>query len=263
MERLFPVGHHAGYRPRTILPVGDGQDAQSGVDERATPGSSAPRRLSVPLWAAGLVAVLVSGLAGGLIAVIVAGDESRPAVPANDTIGSTSSRARLSTTELESMDASTTTTTVGTTVSAPVVTMTPTTLPEPRGTLAIVGPPAGPEFGQGIANGSCATWELLFENNSNTEIVQVVYAPASGGYSNFAEFDPETQQHAPDIPAEPPAPAVLDVSIPPYGQQIMNLETCTTTPPPANTNYQYSATVPEDVTFTWVSGHEGTAELVF
>jgi hypothetical protein len=216
------------------------------------------RRLVIPLWAAAVGLLAVGLLGGAVLATLFSDDE--PAVTEVAESGSTTRPVPPSSVPTTTLSASdVTSTSAATTTTA---TATTTTLPTPRGTLTIVGASAGDGFGQGFPNGPCATWQLLFENNSNTEIVQVVYAPGSGQYSNFAEFNPETQHHAPDIPAEPPAPAVLDLSLPPYGQQILNFETCTTTPEPANTNYEFSAAVPERVTFTWVSGHEGVAEFV-
>lgn len=216
------------------------------------------RRLVLPLWVAA-VGLLAVGLLGGVVLASVFGDDEPVVTGAVDN-GSTTRPDQASPVPTTTSSApNVTSTTAEATTTAPSATRT---LPEPRGTLTIVGASAGYSFGQGFPNGPCATWQLLFENNSNTEIVQVVYAPGSGQYSNFAEFNAETQQHAPDIPAEPPAPAVLDLSLPSYSQQVVNFETCTTTPEPANTNYDFSAAVPERVPFTWVTGHEGIAEFV-
>ncbi len=117
-------------------------------------------------------------------------------------------------------------------------------------------------LGQGFASGPCANWRRKFVNISNTEIVRVVFAPPSGHYTNFREFNQQTQQHAPTIPAEKPGAAVLSVSLPPYGEQILAFQTCTTTPPPANTNYEFGAVAPDTVGFTWVTGQSGTAPFL-
>lgn len=137
------------------------------------------RRVSVPLWAAGL-AFLALGIALGALVVSMLGRDQDSGVTVADrsdsatTVTPTTVERQLETT----ITISTTVTTqpaLSTTTTGPT-----TTLPEPRGTLAIVGPPAGAQFGQGFANGPCATWELLFQNNSNTEIVQVVFRPVLG-----------------------------------------------------------------------------------
>lgn len=125
---------------------------------------------------------------------------------------------------------------------------------EPRGSLQVIG---APPYGQSLATGPCANWRLKFVNNSNTEVVEILFDPPSGRYTNFKEFDSTTQQHASPIPAEKPAKATLDVSLPPYGEQILAFQTCTSTPPPANSNYEFGATKPDSVSFMWVTGHTG------
>jgi hypothetical protein len=137
-----------------------------------------------------------------------------------------------------------------------------TTVQRPRGSLEVLGASAGAGLGQGFPSGPCANWRLKFLNNSNTEIVTIVFAPPSGDYSNFREFNRQTQQHAPDIPAEKPSPAVLNVSLPPYREQILAFQTCTTTTPPANTNYEFGAVAPDTVAFTWATGYSGAAPFV-
>jgi len=81
----------------------------------------------------------------------------------------------------------------------------------------------------------------------------------SGQYSNFSEYNPATQQHAPPIEAETPSAAVLNVSLPPYAEQVHRFETCTTTPQPDNSNYRFSAAAPRDVEFLWITGERGRA----
>jgi hypothetical protein len=165
---------------------------------------------------------------------------------------STTTRDLLTTTSR-----SPTTTRPVTTTAMPATTAT--TVLAPRGTLQTLGPP---QYGQSFPSGPCANWRLLFRNNSNTEVVEITFAPPSGEYSNFAEFDPRTQQHAPPIPAAPPQAAVLNVSLPPYGEQVLEFQTCTSTPPPGNPNYQYGATAPQSVAFRWVTGHAATAPFL-
>jgi hypothetical protein len=134
-----------------------------------------------------------------------------------------------------------------------------TTRPPPRGSLQVIGASAGGGYGQTPAHSSCSNWRLRFTNNSNTEIVRITFAPPAGDYSNFWEFNSQTQRYPPDIRAERPAPTVLSVSLPPYADQSLRFQTCTVTLPPENTNYEYSVTAPDTVDFTWVTGHSATA----
>lgn len=63
----------------------------------------------------------------------------------------------------------------------------------------------------------------------------------------------------PDIHADRPEPAVLDVYLAPGDDAAIEFETCTPTPPPANKRYEYGALPPQEVTFRWETGHTGTA----
>ena len=165
------------------------------------------------------------------------------------------------------------TTTEGTTTTAPpvsavpmatappptVVVTTTTTAASPRGSLRTLGPPT---YGQGFPSGQCARWRLKFVNNSSAEIVQIVFDPKSADYSNFSEFNQETQQHAPDVPAEKPLPTKLNVSLPPGAEQILDFQSCTRTPQPSNRNYEFGTTPPDTFPFTWVTGHRGIGPAI-
>lgn len=169
--------------------------------------------------------------------------------------------------ELEAATTTTETSEVTTTVAPTTTTAAPTTMPPttaapattttaaaPRGSLRTLG---SPTYGQGYPTGACANWRLKFVNNSSAEIVEITFAPPSAQYSNFREFNTETQQHAPAIPAEKPAPTKLNVSIPPGGEQVLAFQSCTRTPPPENTNYEFGTTKPDSFPFKWVTGHRG------
>lgn len=159
--------------------------------------------------------------------------------------------------------AATTTTETPTTTAAPA-TVAPTTVPPTTAAPTTAAPPRGslrtlsaPTYGQGFPSGPCANWRRKFVNNSSAEIVEITFAPPSAQYSNFSEFNKETQQHAPNIPAEKPAPTKLNVSIPPGGEQVLAFQSCTRTPPPENPNYQFGTTKADSYPFMWVTGHRG------
>jgi hypothetical protein len=212
------------------------------------------RTIQVRLWV--LVAALLLGVSIGATAIAFA-TRNRPEarLAAKDVL----SPEPTTTTTVEVLPSTSTSTSTVTSTTRPAAQASSTTRPPPRGSLQVLGASAGGGFGQSPAHSSCSNWQLRFINNSNTEIVRITFAPPAGDFSNFREFNRQTQQHAPDIPAEKPVPTVISVSLPPYGGQSLRFQTCTVTPPPENTNYEYSVTAPDTVDFTWVTGHSATA----
>ncbi len=209
-----------------------------------------------------VVFALLVGAGVGATAIALA-TRDRPGGKLAAGVNSTTAMATTSTTAEVIVTSSSTSTSspfTSTTVTASAISSA--TVQRPRGSLQVLGASAGAGLGQGLPSGPCANWRLKFLNNSNTEIITIVFAPPSGDYSNFREFNRQTQQHAPDIPAEKSSPAVLNVSLPPYGEQILAFQTCTTTTPPANTNYEFGAVAPDTVTFTWATGHSGSAPFL-
>ena len=213
------------------------------------------RTIQVRLWVL-VAAALLLGVSIGATAIALA-TRSRPeaglaakAVPNPEPTITTTVEVLPSTSTSASTVASTT---------RPTAQVSSTTRPPPRGSLQVIGASAGGGFGQSPAHSRCSDWQLSFINNSNTEIVRITFTPPAGDFSNFREFDRQTQRYPPDIPAEKPIPAVVIVSLPAYGGQSLRFQTCTVTPPPENTNYEYSVTAPDEVNFTWVTGHSATA----
>lgn len=217
------------------------------------------RTVPVRLWFLVLLVLLVgAGIAATVIALATRdGRGGRPAAEATSAtpapIASTAAQDILTSTSSSPASNATTTT-------RPTPASSSTPVQAPRGSIQVFGSSAG--LGQGFPSGPCASWRLKLVNISNTEIVRVVFAPPSGHYTNFREFNHQTQQHAPELAAARPAPAVLNVSLPPYGEQILSFQTCTTTPPPANSNYEFGAIAPDTVTFTWATGHSGSAPFL-
>ena len=131
----------------------------------------------------------------------------------------------------------------------------PSPAAQPRGTLLVM---AGPEggFGQTFPEGRCAVWRTGFVNQSDTAIDQITVAPPSGEYTNFSGWN---GKDFPTRPARPPAPAILNVYLKPGDDVALEYKTCTTTPPPANPNFEYGAAAPKTVAFRWVTGVSGRA----
>lgn len=208
-----------------------------------------PRRtVAVSLWLGGVI-VLVLGLAIGALAMAFAG--SRAAVGEPTAVGSSASTRAPTASRASSADRTAESSGTPTAVSARPLTSASFS-EAPRGSLAVVR--AGDSYGQGSPSGPCANWLLRFQNNSNTEIVQIVLAPSSGVYTNFHGWNGTA---FPTVPAAVPRPAVLNVSIPPYGYQDLRFQNCTSTPPPTDPNYQFDVSSPQ-ATFTWVTGQTGT-----
>lgn len=217
------------------------------------------RTVPARLWMLVAVAHLVGACIGATV-IALATRDGRGGRPAADATSATpaptpSTTAEVSVTSTSTSLASTTTSTTRLTSAS-----SSTTVQALRGSIQVFGSSAG--LGQGFPSGPCGNWRLKLINISNTEIVQIVFAPPSGHYTNFREFNQQTQQHAPEIAAAKPAPAVLNVTLPPYGEQILSFQTCTTTPPPANTNYEFGAIAPDTVNFTWATGQSGTAPFL-
>lgn len=213
------------------------------------------RTIQVRVWVLVAVALLL-GVSIGAAAIGLAMRDRREARLA---AGQVPSPEPATTTKVEVLPSTSTSTSTVTSTSRPALQVSSTTRPPPRGSLQVLGASVGGGFGQSPAHNSCSNWQLRFINNSNTEIVRITFAPPAGDFSNFREFDRQTQRYPPDIPAEKPTPTVINVSLPPYGDQALRFQTCTVTPPPENTNYEYSVTPPDDVNFTWVTGHSATA----
>ena len=217
------------------------------------------RTVSVRLWVLIVLALLV-GAGIGATVIALATRVGRGGTPVTEATSATP--APTPSTKAEVVVASTSTSPSSTTTSTTRLTpaSSSTTVQAPRGSIQVFGSSAG--LGQGFPSGPCGNWRLKLVNISNTEIVRVVFAPPLGHYTNFREFNQQTQQHAPEIAAAKPAPAVLNISLPPYGEQILSFQTCTTTPPPANTNYEFGAAAPDTVTFTWATGQSGSAPFL-
>ena len=140
--------------------------------------------------------------------------------------------------------------------TVPPTTLLPaTTAPQAHGTMAIEGPPT---YGQGVAVENCATWRLKFDNNSDTEIIEITFAPVSGDYTDWAgTWNPVTKLY-PTMPAATPSPAHLNVAIPANTSQVLSFQTCTATPQPANRDYWFSVSSPPLISYQWVTGEVGT-----
>jgi hypothetical protein len=146
------------------------------------------------------------------------------------------------------------TTLATTTTPAPLATVPPpppTTVPVPRGSVTY---DKAALQGSGYSSGNCDHWNLRIINNSNTEVVQITFAPSSAHYWQHA---PDyTNSH--DVPAETPPPAVTDVSIPPYQAQVVSFQMCTSTPPPPEGG-EFGVEYPRSFSWRWVTGQEGSS----
>jgi hypothetical protein len=110
--------------------------------------------------------------------------------------------------------------------------------------------------------GMCADWRYGFTNNSDTDIIQITFNPVSASYFDLYDVNPSTGQYPPDIPAVRPPPVILNVSIPAHSaQQVLSFQTCTSTTAPINLRYQLTVTPPRDVSFQWVNGFTGLANV--
>lgn len=207
------------------------------------------RTVQVPVW----VLVSTALVTGAVAAAIIIGGRTDGQSTAQQIVGES---IPGSTTVTVSSSPISTTVAVATSAIVPSTTTRATTLPPPRGTLHVTS------YGYHVeSTGRCANWRDRFVNNSNTEIVRIVISSPSGRYRNLAasDYNTQTKQYPPDIPAAKPEPAVLMVSLPPYDEQILAYQTCTSTASPSNENYEFSADAPSTVSFTWVTGQTGSA----
>ena len=120
--------------------------------------------------------------------------------------------------------------------------------PKPRGYVTYE---RGGDYGQGFPSGRCANWTVKWINNSNTEVVQIIFDSPSGSYHS-GPYDAGR-----DYPAKDPKPAVVDVSIPANSSQVTRFQTCTSTPQPTP-DADFNAGAPAEFQWKWVTGHRGT-----
>jgi hypothetical protein len=148
-------------------------------------------------------------------------------------------KARMVTSTEEAPTVTRTVTKTVTTTTAP-----PTTKAErPRGSMGVEF--AGADFGQSGSHAQCSDWLLRSRNNSNTEIVKITITAASASYE---DINRNTTMRA------RPEPAVLKVSIPAYHYQDLNFQTCTSTPLPTGSGYEYDESRPFQATYSWATG---------
>jgi hypothetical protein len=89
-----------------------------------------------------------------------------------------------------------------------------------------------PLTGRRRRSGTAPSGRLAFHNNSDREIIQVIFAPSAASYTNLTDYDAQSQQYPPPTAANKPAPAILDVSLAAHDTQVLRFRTCTTTPAP-------------------------------
>lgn len=94
--------------------------------------------------------------------------------------------------------------------------------------MRLLGPQAGPGYGQNGASGSCSPWTLRLVNDSDTEIRQLTFTSKSAEFTDFSQYDPKTNTDA-TKPAVTPAPVVLNLSVPAHSSQDVQFKTCTST----------------------------------
>lgn len=230
---------------------------QTGDDAPRPPTRSST--VNVPIWlvaATALVVGVVAGSTSTLLGLRTASDTAKPtAAPApaithTVTITATATVTRKIKPKPEQSghgsDASSPTPDAGPTA-------TPTPSAQPRGTLLVLSGPEG-GFGQDFPRGRCAIWKAGFINQSDTGIDRIVVAPPTGTYS-YTDYSKDM----PDLYAAPPQPAVLNLYIAPGNQTAVEFRTCTSTPPPKDRRYEFSATAPDNVAFRWETGDEGVA----
>ena len=127
----------------------------------------------------------------------------------------------------------------------------------PEGKLHILGPTHG-NYGQSGGAGNCANWTLRFVNDSDTAISRVVFAPPNGSYTG--PWDPSAQSYS-EVAAAPPEAEVIVVSLAPGEARDVAFQTCTSTPPPVDPNYEFGVRTPLTIPFTWVTGATGTTAI--
>jgi hypothetical protein len=120
----------------------------------------------------------------------------------------------------------------------------------PRGSMDVEF--AGADFGQSGSHAQCSDWLLRFRNNSNTEIVKITITAASASYEDI-------NRHT-TIRATP-EPTVLKVSIPAYRYQDLNFQTCTSTPLPVGSGYEYDESRPFQAAYSWTTGQVATVSF--
>jgi hypothetical protein len=225
------------------------------------PGYGAPvdreRRVSVPVWALGVALLVVGGLIGAVI-VFALGPSSRSRPTASVATTASVSVAPASPLYTSSAPAHTSSAPTQRTSSAsPTPVMKTTKSPPPaRGRLALLGPADDPRYGQGFSDGQCANWMIGMINQSDTAIDQVTFAPPSGEYTNYSGWN---GKDFPTIKAERPKPAVIDIYLASGDEQDVRFQTCTSTPPPDNPDFEFGAEGPNTVSFRWVTGQKGEA----
>jgi hypothetical protein len=93
-------------------------------------------------------------------------------------------------------------------------------------------------------------------NQSDTAIDQVIFAPTSGEYVNYSGWN---GKDFPTIKAERPKPAVIDIYLAPGDKQEARFQTCTSTPPPKNPDFEFVSGGDDTVSFRWATGQKGEA----
>lgn len=189
--------------------------------------------------------VLLSSLVGG---AYILGTRSAPTVERTTAAPS----LKPSPSDSPSPNTSPTPSPAASPVAPPVKPAAPAKLPPPPRPNGTVTYDQSGKYGQGFSSGNCANWHIGWINNSSAEVVQITFAPISGEYSN-GKYDSTRQEW----PADKPAAAVLNVSIPPHATQEIRFKTCTSTPPPEGAT-EFSATPPTEFSWKWVTGHTGT-----
>lgn len=235
-------------------------------------GSQNRASIRMPLWALALGLLTVGGLLGACITLILSNPSAPEVRPASaEPASSTATRSDVATlpptltpSPADTDVASTPTPTVpsreepskepdaGATAEVP---LEPISTPDPPiGTLAVLSNRDGVNYGQGFPSENCANWMLGLVNQSNAAISKVIFAPPDGAYTNYSGWDGED---FPEIPADPPEPAVIEVYLLPGQATDVRFQTCTSTPAPDEADFEFGATAPDTVTFQWESGYEG------
>ncbi|MDO8121221.1 hypothetical protein Q6346_07840 [Isoptericola sp. b490] len=123
----------------------------------------------------------------------------------------------------------------------------------PIGGLRVLGAGDGWGYGQGFPSGNCANWKIGLVNQSDTPITQITFAPPGGSYAKVGDVTDE-------VDAKTPSAAVIAIYLPPGATQDVGFQTCTGTPVPSG-GYEFGATAPDSVRFTWSTGDKGVASF--
>jgi hypothetical protein len=116
----------------------------------------------------------------------------------------------------------------------------------PGGTARVVT--YGANYGQGFPEGSCSSWLVRVDNQTNQDLTGMTYRAASAGFDN-PSFDSK--------PAIRPPAVHLRLSIPAHLSQDVPFHSCSPSHVPRGYD-DYEEIPPTSVTLSWIRGYRQT-----